>query len=113
MNTDYSKIDVELVAQKFVELLKNEIGSEKFSLVLASNREEVSPHVCHSHDFCDANMVMNEAFKASVGVDASEDINNETLLAKWSSAWDYAKNVLMPAETAGGEKVTDRGAHRG
>ena len=54
--------------------------------------EEDGPHspVCHSHDFCDANMFMLAAWEEMLGSgtpDLNDDANNEL----WADAWAIAK----------------------
>lgn len=57
--------NVKRIALQFTRLLHVEIGTTRMDTVVALNREETSRDVCHSHDFCDANMVMHAAFVAA------------------------------------------------
>ena len=87
------KQKIESIAKKFAELLKKEIGDENLAETVALNAKEKSSGICHSHDFCDANMVMAEAFTA-VGIDLDKDYpdmtQNETITGIWGDAWDLA-----------------------
>jgi hypothetical protein len=66
---------------------------------------EDDPNICHSHDYCDANTVMLDAFKTVVGRDlctpseveeGSCDVaTQEADLEMASSAWDLAKKNLF------------------
>ncbi len=53
------------------------------------NREEYGPNVCASHDFCDANMPMAEAFESLFG--REPDLISDTDFNIWAEAWDLAK----------------------
>lgn len=55
---------VEQLAREFSRQLWAEIGSTKMKQVIQLNANEKNPSVCHSHDFCDANMVMLAAGSA-------------------------------------------------
>lgn len=50
--------------------------------------------VCHSHDFCDANMAMDEAFRHVMNRDPIADIEagmSEADCMLWNDAWDIAR----------------------
>lgn len=51
------------LAQKFEAMLKKELGNEAFAEMLVRNINETNKYICHSHDFCDANIIMEQAFK--------------------------------------------------
>jgi hypothetical protein len=51
--------------------------------------EPVDSDVCHSHDYCDANMVMFEAFQSTFG--REPDTDNGPDLELWNDAWEIAK----------------------
>lgn len=81
--------DVEKLAREFSRQLWLQIGPAKLRHVIGRNRKEASKEVCHSHDFCDANMMMYAA-----GLDLklwkeSDDVTDYHKL--WSDAWDLAK----------------------
>lgn len=56
------------LAQVFSRELKDELYAEEMAEVIARNRTETSPNVCHSHDFCDANMTMQRALAKLLGI---------------------------------------------
>lgn len=83
----------EKLAKKFAELLLKEIGPEDFKKVVELNKDEKDENICHSHDFCDANMIMDAAFKAN-GVDMSKyhgSLFNPDFVDTWNASWDLAK----------------------
>lgn len=73
------------IAEKFDELVRIELGPD-YDVAVARNRAEGDPNVCHTHDFCDANMVMAEAFKAVTGREVEVDSDEDCAL--WSTAWN-------------------------
>lgn len=80
------------IARTFSRNLLAEIGEENLNEVIARNAKETSKGVCHSHDFCDANMVMDGAMKM-YGIADPSDENNHAL---WNEAWDIAvKNCFF------------------
>lgn len=86
-------LNATLVAHAFVRQLLADIGEADFKEVLRKQREEPIEGVCHSHDYCDANMTMDAAM-ASVGVVAlpeDEDGMSDAVVGLWNAAWDHAK----------------------
>jgi len=49
------------IAENFADLLCEEIGKDDYRNVV--NRNKPSAGFCLSHDYCDANMIMQEAIK--------------------------------------------------
>lgn len=77
------------LANEFSKLLRAEIGDVKLAQVIARNKRK-SKGVCHSHDFCDANMVMLVAWNKIVAKRLGPTSEAQTLL--WNEAWDIAKH---------------------
>lgn len=84
------------IAARFASLLCAEIGAADFREVVRRNRTPRYRNSCScaSHDFCDANMVMLDAF-ASFGIDADAVCDcfgpegERTAHADtWAQAWD-------------------------
>ena len=50
------------LAKLFSKILIEELGEEKMRETIARNKATNNVMICHSHDFCDANMVMLEAW---------------------------------------------------
>lgn len=87
----------ESLAIKFAELLKKEVGLINFAMLKFKNWSEIEPSVCHSHDYCDANMVMDAAFQ-SFGIDPLPDIEagmSQEVVDRWNEAWDFAKDNYL------------------
>ena len=91
MNTDLAAT----LAHRFAGNLLIEIGMNKLREVVARNAVETRKDVCHSHDFCDANMTMAAAFEEVTGRDPLA--NGETAdedIAMWNAAWARAVRIF-------------------
>ena len=92
---------VERVAREFSAVLLEWLGKDGLETTVENNRTQTDPLICHSHDTCDANMAMLEAFETIMEREPYMDSDEEEGLATrahidadWalmSSAWDMAK----------------------
>lgn len=80
------KSDATRIAKHFSELLQSEIGIKGIEEASRLNKAELMPGACHSHDFCDSNVLMNQAFIEVTGRQP-ETAQDFTL---WLVAWDIA-----------------------
>lgn len=76
------------IASRFSLNLLAELGRDTLAEVVARNHGH-GALVCASHDFCDANMPMAEAFEAVTGAPVDPGTYAHALL--WSEAWGKAK----------------------
>lgn len=83
-----------MIAAWFVVTLHKWLDSAEWNGMLARNAKETDPHICHSHDYCDANMAMAEAFKAITGREPDGDDADDADNILWSKAWDIAMPTL-------------------
>lgn len=90
--TNVPRINLTL-AMLFLRELRNQIGSDKYAEVVVRNRAEDNPLVCHSHDFCDANMVMAAAWEQA-GL-PEFDAQDEAQCKTWGDAWQTAKEIAL------------------
>ncbi|HDR9192427.1 TPA: hypothetical protein QDB51_006612 [Burkholderia vietnamiensis] len=74
------------MAQSFSKKLVECHRPEQIIDIILSNRQEESEGVCHSHDYCDANMLMLEVFEEN-NLSIEDDSNH----ALWGEVWDLAK----------------------
>jgi hypothetical protein len=79
----------EALARRFTDLLLKEVGPNRMQQIVRMNDVETHPGICHSHDFCDANMPMYDAFCEVVGREPDLDSDADTAL--FNEAWDQAK----------------------
>lgn len=79
------------LALEFSQGLHACLGREQMREVFERNRAETAPGVCHSHDFCDANMVLYEVFMRH-SIDPVSEEGMERHGALWDQAWNLAKS---------------------
>jgi hypothetical protein len=79
---------VEPLARRFGAVLQSWLTSAERREILARNARG-APRVCHSHDFCDANMAMDQAFRDVFGRPFNHHSDED--IAIFNVAWDRAK----------------------
>jgi hypothetical protein len=81
---------VRVLARRFAHELRQTLTADQMAMVLKRNADPAqhSGLVCASHDFCDANVCMIDAFELTVGrePDASSDEDTDLINAAWSAA---------------------------
>ena len=77
------------LAMTFAKNLKRDIGVNALRIVNAKNLAATDPNVCVSHDVCDANEPMAEAFLTVMGREI--DLQSDADCTVWNAAWDEAK----------------------
>ena len=86
---------VDELANEFIETIQRWLGSHGCGLVDELNRAEINSVICHTHDFCDANMAMEEAYRNVWGDHLAEDegidFAHEDVAAEVGDAWMLAK----------------------
>lgn len=78
--------DIEKTARTFSEVLLHAVGAQTLKTIIEKNDKELDPSICHSNDFIDANMAMDQAMKL---VRIKEDSSRGQIV--WNRAWDLAK----------------------
>ena len=65
------------------------------SEVVRRNALQANPSICHSHDFCDANMVMNQTLQefGVVDFDVADEAGQLAMCRLWNEAWGMAKQA--------------------
>ena len=90
----HSPEKIEEIARAFAAILAEEIGAANLAEAVRRNSEDgadQSEHICHSHDFCDANMCMDEALREhGVVMFADGEMPDETV-DLFNAAWTLAK----------------------
>lgn len=80
----------EKLAYTFSVVLKEWLTPEEMQTVVSRNATpEYGAQLCASHDFCDANMAMQEAFIRLFK--RTPDTNSELDSTLWNQAWYIAK----------------------
>lgn len=85
-------VEVELLAKEFSEALKLQLTSDEMREVLYRNRSETDPRICHTHDFCDPNVVLHEVF-SRYGMDIADEGGRDRWGALWDDVWSKAKSA--------------------
>ena len=81
------------LAAAFSRTIREWLNARQLAAVRARNLRERDARVCHSHDFCDANMAMLAACE-SLGFDfmATVETDREKAAhALWNEAWGIAR----------------------
>jgi hypothetical protein len=81
------------IAFQFSMGLRKALSPDQITVINARNAAESNPSVCHSHDFCDANEVMDDAFRNVTGASVTdpETVNDDANLSQWNIAWSIAR----------------------
>lgn len=79
---------VETLALEFSQRLRSYLNEEQMVEVVRRNLVEASARICHSHDFCDANMFLYDVF-IKYGMNPVE----EDGMDRWGDLWDRAWNI--------------------
>jgi hypothetical protein len=86
------------IAKRFAEVLRAWLSPEEYAEMQRLNATpQYGWPICASHNFCDANMAMMEAFESVTGRMAIPDDGEmaESDCKLWGDAWDYARNEGM------------------
>ncbi|RWA45692.1 hypothetical protein AU476_01265 [Cupriavidus sp. UYMSc13B] len=83
------------IAAAFSRMLRESLTNAEMEEVIVRNRSLINTTSCASHDFCDANELMAEAF-TEVGIDFDVDNDEQRLL--WNAAWDIAMRAEFATE---------------
>jgi len=93
MDIDGTMTSERRIAIMLRKVLREWMTPAEFAEMRRRNKADHNPLVCHSHDFCDANEAMLEAFRIAVGREA--DVDNEADCALWNAAWNLARQERL------------------
>lgn len=77
--------------REFGKALRSLLPAEEMQEVVLRNQNESRPGICHSHDFCDANVVLHEVFLAH-GMDIAVEGGRDRWGEIWDSVWNVARS---------------------
>ncbi|HEX8586188.1 MAG TPA: hypothetical protein VF680_17480 [Allosphingosinicella sp.] len=80
------------LAHGFVNVLREWLSLDELRQVVERNAAQTDPMICHTHDFCDANMAMDKAWRDLDGPEF--DAASQAHADIWNSAWDHARVLL-------------------
>ena len=89
--------DAPMIARAFIQNLIDAIGSDKIAIVVERNKKETDPSICHSHDFCDANVFMDQALEDCWFVSFSDILEDELSEDDFNEQSDEICNVTNAA----------------
>lgn len=79
------------LANAFIKVVEYNLTAPQIEQVVKLNKTFDYISCCATHDFCDANELMAEAFKTVVGTEI--DLQNDVHLDLWNNAWNIAKQA--------------------
>jgi|TARA_R110000765_G_scaffold33139_1_gene76186 hypothetical protein len=85
----FASEDVTKLANMFSGEMRSALTEDEMAEVIEANRS--SGRSCASHDVCDANMVMMEAWAKCFGVNDIDGDDAEQC-GMWNGAWEMAKD---------------------
>lgn len=94
-----TEMDPRLVGLRFVAELMDCLNYNEWKAMVAANEVEPNLGVCHSHDYCDANMVMESTFEL-LGLPTPSSVGegggalNDAGIDLWNKAWDSVRPEL-------------------
>jgi len=86
------EVAASVIATRYVTILTAWLTPEEWTEMRARNAADTDSKVCHSHDYCDANMAMCEAFESVTGYTPDGDNMDDATL--WNAAWELAMPAL-------------------
>lgn len=90
---------IEKLAREFSKQLEECIGGADMNALVDEttlNHEEIKrDKICYSHNYCDANMVMFDAFTNIIGREPEISMENDTDLRIMSEAWNRATEKVF------------------
>jgi len=106
-----------LLGDRFAELMAEDISPTALHTIRLRNASpEYAGDICATHDFCDANMVMLEAFEQVIGrepafLEGTDEAGNHSPegdadMRLWGAAWNHAKAAHLTATPAEVEATT-------
>lgn len=101
LSTPPSRLQVAALAGAFTDILDDWLGPARFAAMREANRAHRGTTTCASHDHCDANMAMLEAFQTTFGQDPrleDQPDGGEGLdIGLWNAAWALASTTWLTA----------------
>jgi hypothetical protein len=88
------------IALEFAAMLRQEIGAHNFITMRARNALPDYVGACASHDFCDANMVMQSAWESVMGREflPHDRPPSDDDVALWGYSWGIAKLAYLTTQ---------------
>lgn len=94
-------LQAQAIAQTFADNLRSDLSPEQWEAMRARNASsEYGKGVCASHDFCDANMPMQDAWESVMWRQFLPDDAppSDADCALWNEAWTIARRAYLTSE---------------
>lgn len=88
---------IETLALEFSQRLRTYLTEEQMVEIIRRNLAETLPGICHSHDFCDANMFLYDVFM-KYGMNPVEEGGMDRWGNLWDRTWNMAKDAGFNAD---------------
>ena len=99
------------IAQSFVDNLAAFVGDDNMVIIAQRNADEHIPGVCHTHDFADANVFMDAAFKMhGVQDDGVHGLHIVDRTQDWDAAWGEGRRLIASRYLPSAQTVNDLAA---
>lgn len=99
------------IAQSFVDNLAAFVGDDNMAVIAQRNADERVPGVCHTHDFADANVFMDAAFKMhGVQDDGVHGLHIVDRTHDWDAAWGEGRRLIASRYLPSAQTVNDLAA---
>ena len=85
--------DVEKLSIQFSEDLLTDIGYANLKKAVELNHWDKDKNICHTHDFCDSNMIMLGAFESVFNREPTTDADSFLMDQAWTEAKDFDFNI--------------------
>ena len=97
MTIETMTIETTALANRFADILRDWLTPGDWKEMRKRNAA-LPQGICASHDFCDANEAMLEAFQ-SFGIEPLPEQGEmpESIAAQWGAAWELAKKERLTA----------------
>lgn len=90
--TEWTAVLAVVLAYQFAQDLRAILTDADWRAMRRKN-VEITPGCCASHDYLDANMVMDPAFTRVIGRSLEADRDEDAAI--WSAAWEFATTHLL------------------
>lgn len=84
--------DREKLSVAFLDILEEWLTPGERKRVAIANAAEKNPSICHTHDVCDPNQAMIDAWEKLGG---KLDIQNDAHIARMDQAWKDTKGLIL------------------
>lgn len=85
------------LATIFIRRLQQEHTTTQWARMIVRTLNEPDKHICHSHNYCDANQVMIDALEEMTG--QSYDSDNNEMHRMTENAWTMARTVYFDVDS--------------